>query len=148
MKTDEPGERFMFASNSIGQMIPMFAQGKFSEIELSEFGRDHDWDGEIPSPPGLGLWVWEYAPTGGTYDAWNGDYDDVLLDSGTWRPLTAIEWQFVQNNESPWVSFIETEEAKFIAAEEAETRSQSQLEPLQLQFGDPVRTGKELLNKG
>ena len=110
MKTSEPGERLMFAYNSIKQLMPLFAQGKFSEVELSEFGREHDWEGEVPSPPGLGLWVWEYTPTGGRYDAWNGDYDDVDIDSGTWRPLTPIEWQFVQNGESPWTSSMNAEE--------------------------------------
>lgn len=102
MKTNDLGERFMFVSNPIGQLLPIFAQGKFSEFELYEYGTEHDW-GEIPEPPHIGLWVWEYEPYGGAYDAYNGDYDGMHIDHGLWRSLTPREWYFVQHGESPWV---------------------------------------------
>jgi hypothetical protein len=110
MKTDDPGERFLFAANPIGQLLPMFAQGKFSEVELYEYGTEHNWSDEVPEPPGIGLWVWEYSPSGGAYDPWNGDYDGVDIDHGTWRPLTAVEWHFVQQGENPWIPLMESEE--------------------------------------
>jgi hypothetical protein len=109
MPIDEYSERFMFAANPIGQLLPMFAQGKFSEIELYEYGRERDWSDSVPSPPGIGLWVWEYKPTGGGPDYW-GEYDAPDIDHGTWRPLTAAEWHFVQNGEPPWAPVIEAEE--------------------------------------
>lgn len=126
MKISNDGERFMFAANPIGQLLAMFAQGKFSEIEFYEYGREHDWTNEIPPPPNVGLWVWEYSPSGGNYDAWNGDYDGVYIDNGTWRPLTSREWYFVQQGENPWVPLIE--------GEEHETRKE------ELEFGIPSKT--------
>lgn len=110
MEAPDTGERFMFAANPIGQLFAMFAQGKFSEVELYEYGTEHDWADELPSPPNIGLWVWEYTPSGGNCDAWNGDYDAVDIDHGTWRTLTPLEWHFVQNGESPWAPIIDAEE--------------------------------------
>jgi hypothetical protein len=110
MKIANDGERLMFAANPIGQLLAMFAQGKFSEVELYEYGSDHDWSDEVPPPPNVGLWVWEYSPSGGHYDPWNGDYDNVEIDNGTWRTLTSLEWHFVQQGENPWVPLIEAEE--------------------------------------
>lgn len=109
MKIINDGERIMFAANPIGQLFAMFAQGKFSEIEFYEYGREHDWTDELPAPPNLGMWVWEYTPSGGEYDAYNGDYGDVFLDNGTWRPLTSLEWYFVKQGENPWVPIMEAE---------------------------------------
>jgi hypothetical protein len=109
MRTDETGERFMFAANPIGQLLPMFAQGKFSEIELYEYGSERDWSDSVPSPPGIGLWVWEYKVTGGGPDYW-GEYDAPDIDHGTWRPLTAAEWHFVQSGENPWIPVMDSEE--------------------------------------
>lgn len=126
MKTTDPGERLMFAANPIGQLLPMFAQGKFSEVELYEYGTEHDWSDEVPSPPGIGLWVWEYKPTGGGPDYW-GEYDAPDIDHGTWRPLTALEWHFVQNGENPWIPMIEAEEHE-ARREEEEIANQKALE--------------------
>jgi hypothetical protein len=56
------------------------------------------------------MWVWEYKPTGGGYDAWNGDYDGVDINNGVWRSLTPREWHFIQNGENPWAPLIDAEE--------------------------------------
>lgn len=109
MKITNDGERIMFASNPLDQLFPMFAQGKFSEVELYAYGSEHDWTDEIPSPPGVGLWVWEYTPSGGNYQSYNGEYDAVDMDNGTWRQLTFREWYFVQQGENPWVPVEEGE---------------------------------------
>jgi hypothetical protein len=109
MKIANDGERIMFAVNPLGQLQAMFAQGAVSEIEFYEFGRDHDWTDEVPAPPNIGLWVWEYKPSGGGYDAYNGDYRDVDIDDGEWRPLSNLEWHFVQHGENPWIPFMEAE---------------------------------------
>jgi len=109
MKIANDGERLMFAANPIGQLQAMFAQGKFSEVELYEYGRDHDWSDEVPPPPNIGLWVWEYQPTGGGPDYW-GECDAPDIDQGTWRTLTPREWYFVQQGENPWVPLIDAEE--------------------------------------
>lgn len=127
METVDTGERFMFAANPIGQLFVMFAQGKCSEIELYEYGTEHDWTDEFPSPPNIGLWVWEYTPVGGEYDPWNGDYSDVDLDNGTWRALTSLEWHFVQNGENPWVPIIDAEEHE-MRQEEIEIGNKNSIE--------------------
>lgn len=103
MKIANDGERIMFVANPIGQLLVMFAQGKCSEVELYGYGSEHDWVDEIPPPPNVGLWVWEYKPSGGNYNAWNGDYGSIEIDDGTWRPLTPREWYFVQQGENPWI---------------------------------------------
>lgn len=109
MKTTNDRERLMFVATPIGQLFPMFAQGKYSEVEFYEFGTEHDWVEEVPAPPSIGLWVWEYKPSGGNYDSWNGDFDGVQIDNGKWRALTSLEWHFIQNGENPWVPLIESE---------------------------------------
>lgn len=109
VKIGNDGERFMFAANPVGQLLPMFAQGKFSEIELYEYGGTHDWSNEVPSPPGIGLWVWEYQPSGGGPDYW-GEYSEPDIDQGTWRTLTSLEWYFVQQGENPWMPIMEAED--------------------------------------
>lgn len=127
METSDTGERLMFVANPIGQLFPMFAHGKFSEVELYEYGTEHDWTDEVPAPPNIGLWVWEYTPSGGNHDAWNGDYDGVTIDHGTWRPLTPLEWHFVQNGENPWVPIIDAEEHE-MRKEELEIDNKNNLE--------------------
>lgn len=93
--------KILFAAGPHSQLLPIFACGEYAEVELQEYGTEREWSDCIPDPPDLGLWVWEFDPTGGgrTYD---GDYDDVDIDRGIWRPLDYREWHFIQNNEVPW----------------------------------------------
>src|SRR5579864_8185525 len=90
-------------------LVPLYAHGKFAEYLVYECGSEiSDWSdmvpyGELGQPGhGVGLWVWQFVPTGGGYDSYNGDYDDPYIDKGEWRALEPREWHFVQIGESPW----------------------------------------------
>jgi len=101
MKQDYEPELILFAANPIHQLCPMFVRGSFIEVEMYEYGHERDWSDAVPEPPGIGMWVWEFEPTGGSQNYW-GEYDEVDIDKGKWRPLTAREWHFLQQGEPPW----------------------------------------------
>lgn len=101
MNQDNQHELILFVANPIHNLCPLFVRGAFIEVEFFEYGNERDWDDSVPEPPGIGLWVWEFTPTGGDQD-YMGEYNDVDIDKGQWRPLTAREWHFVQQGEPPW----------------------------------------------
>jgi hypothetical protein len=108
-------DKILFASGPHDMLVPLYACGHFSEMELHEFGLERDWSDSIPAAPGVGLWVWEFTPSGGGPNYW-GECDDVDIDRGEWRPLNFSEWHFIQNGECPWVPkgpFPEEENPKF-----------------------------------
>lgn len=94
--------KILFAAGPHSQLLPIFACGEYAEVELQEYGTERDWSDSVPEPPELGLWVWEFNPTGGGKNYYTEDYDDIDIDSGIWRPLDYREWHFIQNGEPPW----------------------------------------------
>lgn len=84
-------EKIIFEYKSNGQLIPLYASGIYSECIIIE--NDISWIHELPAPPNIGIWTWEYSPI-------YGIDDDADIDYGDWRILTEQELLIIKNGKN------------------------------------------------
>lgn len=100
-------EKILFAVNSRGFVLPIYASGKAVEWQVYE-DTETDWndvvDG-IPAEPGL--YVWEGCPKAEYESDDLGGRDYIYgysYDANSWRLPDQIEWLAIMEGSCPWSS--------------------------------------------
>lgn len=106
-------ERIVFAVDTRGHIMPIFASGKGVEWHVYE-DTETDWNfgvdiAGIPAEPGL--YVWEGVPRPDMESEEGvGSYCIGYIYSNSWRRLDQIEWLALMEGACPWASRREEKE--------------------------------------